>query len=162
MIDDAVGDIGAGTPEDPRLVIEAWMAVATPAGWRVLMLRRSPDHGGFWQGVSGRVEARDASLKAAALREIREETGIAAGVTVFDLGRFIDFRGLTGTHYRKRSLGAVVPPDTVAGALVLCDEHDAAEVVTFDEARARVRWPQNVEELRALEAALARRSGTPG
>ena len=130
------------------------MAVATPAGWRVLMLRRAPDHGGFWQGVSGRVEAHDASLRAAALREIREETGIAAGVTIFDLGRWIEFQGLTGTYYRKRSLGAVVPPDTIADSLTLCDEHDAAAIVTFAEARARVRWPQNVEELNALEAAV--------
>jgi 8-oxo-dGTP pyrophosphatase MutT (NUDIX family) len=157
VIDDACGPLGAGTPDDPRLVIESWMALRTPAGWRVLMLRRAPDHGGFWQGVSGRVETCDASLRAAALREIREETGIGGGVRVFDLGRWIDFRGLSGTHFRKRSLGAVVPPETRPEALTLCEEHDAAEVVTFDEARARVRWPQNVEELRALEAELGSR-----
>jgi 8-oxo-dGTP pyrophosphatase MutT (NUDIX family) len=157
VIDDACGPLGAGTPDDPRLVIESWMALRTPAGWRVLLLRRAPDHGGFWQGVSGRVETCDASLRAAALREIREETGISGAVDVFDLGRWIDFRGLSGTCYRKRSLGAVVPPGTRADVVTLSEEHDAVEVVTFSEARARVRWPQNVDELTALEAALAAR-----
>ena len=76
-------------------MIEAWLAVPVDAGWRCLLLRRAPASGGYWQGVSGRVEAFDASLRAAALREIREETGIAEGVEIVDLGRSIDFRGLS-------------------------------------------------------------------
>jgi len=120
----------------------------------VLLLRRAPGHGGFWQGVSGRVEAEDASLAHAALREIREETGIAQGVSVFDLGRWIEFRGFTGTVYRKRSLGAVLPPGTALASIALSDEHDRAALLTFDEARAKIRWPENAEELVALEQAL--------
>jgi len=128
--------------------------VRSPVGWRVLLLRRAPGHGGFWQGVSGRVEAEDASLAEAALREIREETGIAGGVSVFDLGRWIEFRGFTGTVYRKRSLGAVLPPGTEPGTIALSDEHDRVALFTFDEARSKIRWPENAEELVALERAL--------
>ena len=157
MIDLPPGPLGRGTHDEPRLVVETWLAVPTPEGWRVLMLRRAPGHGGFWQGVSGRVESTDESLRAAALREIREETGLAEGVTVFDLGRWIDFQGFTGTRYRKRSLGAVLPFGVTPTLVRLCEEHDACDVVTFSEARSRIRWPENAEELTALERALADR-----
>ena len=159
-IDDPPGRIGAGTQDDPRLVVETWLAVPTADGWRLLMLRRAPNHGGFWQGVSGRVESFDASLRAAALREIREETGISDVVSLFDLGRWIDFQGFTRTHYRKRSLGAILPAGTGPARVVLSDEHDAVEVVTFLEARSRLRWEVNAEELAALERALPAATGS--
>lgn len=133
-------------------MIEAWLAVPAPTGWMSLMLRRTPASGGFWQGVSGRVEAFDASLRAAALREIREETGIAAGVEIMDLGRWADFRGFTGTHYRKRVLGAVLPASTTEVTIALSDEHDAVRLLSFADARALTRWPGNAAELAALEA----------
>ena len=139
-------------------MIEAWLAVPVADGWRCLLLRRSPASGGYWQGVSGRVEAFDLSLRAAALREIREETGIASGVELFDLGRFIDFRGfLSGAHFRKRSLGAILPAGVTADSITLSDEHDDAALQTFDEARARLRFPENVRELTIWEERLPRR-----
>lgn len=50
---------------------------------RILMLRRSPARGGFWQPVTGRIEPGEAP-EAAARRELREETG--ADVEVSPLG----------------------------------------------------------------------------
>jgi lipoyl(octanoyl) transferase len=147
--------LGEGTPASPRLVVDIWPAVATAEGWRVLMLRRSPRRGGFWQGVSGRVEAFDASLQAAALREIREETGLAAGVEILDLGRWVDFDGkLSGRRFRKRSLGAVLPAGTTVAGVILSDEHVEARLLPFEAARALVEIPSNLEELDLLRARL--------
>lgn len=158
FIDEPPGPLGHGTVDEPRLVVEAWLAVPVDAGWRCLLLRRAPASGGYWQGVSGRVEAFDASLRAAALREIREETGIAEAVEIVDLERTIDFRGfLSGAHFRKRSLGAVLPAGVTAASVRLSDEHDAVELLTFDEARGRLRFPENVRELLAWESRLPRR-----
>jgi lipoyl(octanoyl) transferase len=44
------------------------------ADGRVLLLRRSPERGGFWQQVTGRIERGEAP-EAAARRELLEETG---------------------------------------------------------------------------------------
>jgi lipoyl(octanoyl) transferase len=48
--------------------------VPVRADGRVLLLRRSPERGGFWQQVTGRIEPGE-SPEQAARRELREETG---------------------------------------------------------------------------------------
>jgi len=53
------------------------------ADGRVLLLRRSPERGGFWQQVTGRVEAGETPREAAG-RELGEETGAAAEVLSLD------------------------------------------------------------------------------
>lgn len=147
--------LGRGTPTSPRLVVDTWLAVPAATGWRVLLLLRRPEQGGFWQGVSGRVEVHDASLKAAALREIQEETGYGDGVDVFDLGRWIEFVSpLSGRTFIKRSLGARLPAQAGPATVRLSEEHVEARLVTFDEARALVRFPENRLELEALQARL--------
>lgn len=51
----------------------------------VLALRRVPQRGGFWQPVTGNVEAGE-SLENAALREVKEETNISSILQTIDLG----------------------------------------------------------------------------
>lgn len=154
--------LGDGTPDSPRWVVDVWLAVPGGAGWRALMLRRRPDQGGFWQGVSGGVERTDACLLAAALREIREETGYSEGVSVFDLGRWIAFTSrASGRSFVKRSLGAVLPPHAGPDTLALSDEHDQARLVTFEEARRLVSFAENLDELTTLES-LVRVVGDQG
>lgn len=151
-------DLGDGTPAAPRLVVDILLGVPQPAGWALLLLKRRPDQGGFWQGVSGRIEPFDRSLEAAARREIREETGYAEGVEVHDMGRWVDFTGpTTGRAFRKRCLCALLPAHAGPHTLRLSDEHLEARLATFDEACALVPWPGNRDEIRAFEAWLRTR-----
>ncbi|MDQ3265631.1 MAG: lipoyl(octanoyl) transferase LipB [Myxococcota bacterium] len=50
---------------------------------QVLALRRTEARGGFWQTVTGRIEAGESALQAAG-REVKEETGVALEVRPLD------------------------------------------------------------------------------
>ena len=150
------GVVGAGTREDPRLIVELWLAVPTEDGWRLLMCRRVPERGGFWQGVSGRVETSDASIRAAAMRELDEELGVRDVDELIDMKRCYDFKSMNyDVSYRKRCIGALLPQGTTAAGVTLSHEHDEARLMTFEEARACARFPEYVWELDAFEALLS-------
>lgn len=149
-------DLGDASADRPRLVIEVWMVrPGGEPGPIALLLRRRPEQGGFWQGVSGRVEATDATLRAAARREVLEETGFdLPDASFFDLGGWTTFQGLMSRRwFAKRPLGLLLPAVATATAVTLSDEHDAAEDVTLEAALARLAFDDN----RTLLAAAARR-----
>lgn len=155
--------LGKGDDAVPRLVVEVWLIVPTPEGPRVLLLERSKARGGFWQSVSGRVEADDATLRHAALREIREETGISDVSRIIDLERSVCFEGfVSGRPFRKHVLAALLPEDTTTAAVVLSEEHVQARLLPFDEAIEHLRFPENREDLAGLRALLGGASDAPG
>ncbi len=69
--------------EDASPDLRTVSVVPVGADGRVLLLRRSEARGGFWQPVTGRIEAGESEAEAAR-RELREETG--ADVPVEPLG----------------------------------------------------------------------------
>jgi len=154
----AAEDLGEGTEESPRRIVDVWPVIPGRAGPRLLLLHRAPAHFPFWQGVSGSIETQDAHLEAAALREIGEETGLGpAGISIHDLGlEYVFTSPLSGRIYHKRSLAALLPTATTLSQVRLSEEHDDARLVTWEEARALVRFPQNLEELDALARLLDR------
>jgi len=120
------------------------------------MLLRAPDHGGFWQSVSGTAEPEDETLRHTALRELREETGLdARELTLIELAQWTEFQSIySETFYRQPNVGIVCPAGTTPTSLTLSEEHVEARLVTFDEARALVRWDESREALTALEQLL--------
>ena len=156
-LDDPIHDVGACTPGDPQLIVELWMPVPVDGDWRLLMCRRVEERGGFWQGVSGRVEPEDGSLRAAALREIDEELGLDPGriTEIVDLEQRYDFVNLRGDrHYRKHCMAVLLTEGTTLADVTLSHEHDEARLMTFAEAIRVARFPEYVTELESLEARL--------
>ena len=89
---------------------------------RVLLLRRRPERGAFWQILTGRIEPGESPLQTVA-REVHEETGFSP--------RLDEIRDLQYVH--SFALGDRVPPlvvqetaytARVAGEPRLSDEHD--------------------------------------
>lgn len=60
---------------DPKIPVSTLVVIHTPA-LQVLLLERA-DHPGFWQSVTGSMDAGE-SLEQTAIREVGEETGLDA------------------------------------------------------------------------------------
>jgi 8-oxo-dGTP pyrophosphatase MutT (NUDIX family) len=119
-------------------------------GPEVLVLRRAEGlrSPGTWESVHGHVLPDERPVDAA-LRELREETGLEAS-RLYNLSRVEAF------YLHRRDLVALIPAFCAivpAGAAVrLSEEHDRSEWLLPEEAARRFFWPR---EKRALADALA-------
>ncbi len=118
---------------------------------QVLVMRRTPERGGFWQTITGRVEQGETPNQAAT-RELQEETGVSAPV------RALDYR-------HSFALGEILPPmlveETAFAAWLpeghtvrLGSEHDACEWLDGPTALKRLEY-QGLRE--GVKRALALR-----
>ena len=113
-------------------------------GWKVLLLRRAKDTRcpGTWETVHGTIEANE-EPEQAALREVKEETGLAAdrlySITVQPFY-------LPQRHVVMLGVGfAAFVRDT---AVQLDAEHDSAEWLSVEQALDRFHWPRERDGLR--------------
>lgn len=118
-------------------------------GGEVLLIRRGqPPRQGDWSLPGGRIEPGERAMDAA-LRELREETGVEAEITgLIDVvdGLFPE----AGRHYVLIDYAARwVSGDPVAG-----DDALEARFVPLDEVEALVDW---AETQRVIDLAVARR-----
>jgi dATP pyrophosphohydrolase len=141
-------------PFRPDLV-DVWVYRLVDGNLQVLMLRRSPAKvlPGLWQGVSGGIEPGEQVL-AAALRELREETGFGGT----DLRRLstLDFVAsflwepldavMSSVHFAAE-VGPTAEP-------VLSAEHDDHRWVSADEAIALSAWPAYREAISRVRSCL--------
>jgi lipoyl(octanoyl) transferase len=132
------------------------VVAATPDG-RMLILRREPQRGGFWQQVTGRIEPGE-TAEAAARRELLEETG--ADVPVEPLGYRHAF-ALDPSINRARPGELVMVEETAFAARLpagflptLSDEHAEHAWATPEEAVSRIRFAGLRKALRLAAARL--------
>jgi lipoyl(octanoyl) transferase len=126
-------------PVDLRTV----SVVPVASDGRVLLLRRSPARGGFWQPVTGRIEPGE-SPEAAARRELFEETGADVPVSSLDYRHAFP---LDPALVPPKRPGLRICEETAFMARLppgfeprLSDEHVAWEWCTPQEATARPRY----------------------
>jgi lipoyl(octanoyl) transferase len=98
----------------------------------VLLLKRTPERGGFWQILTGRIERGESPLQTAA-REVHEETGFSPR-----LDEIRDLRYVHGFAIAER-MPPLFAEETAFAARVsgeprLSDEHDEHRWCTPEEA----------------------------
>ena len=148
-------------PRDVLVYIFRWRSTAP----ELLMLRRTPERGGFWHWVSGAPERGESDLEGA-IREVREETGLDVAGTIFALGyryeyrlnprraaRWLELYGPGVTRIPVETFAAEAPP--MWEPEVDRSEHDDYVWCTFEEAEGRLFWPGEAETLGDLTATLA-------
>lgn len=116
-----------------------------------LVLHRAEghDYAGAWRMVGGKIEAGEAAWQAA-LRELREETGL----------RVVRFWSIpsVNTFYewsRDRIVLAPAFAAEVEGSVTLCEEHDEATWLSAGDAASRLQWPEHRRLLRLTDDLLA-------
>lgn len=112
-----------------------------------LLLKRHPDRGGFWQPVTGGVEAGE-DLKEAALREMEEETGIRDTVRVMENIHYFEFEANGGHGWTKEYVYGVQVQ--VGIEALISDEHTEMKWCTLEEACELLKYESNREGLRKI------------
>ncbi len=142
----------------PRSVL---VVVHTPA-LEVLLIERA-DKPGFWQSVTGSLDAEDEPLEATARREVLEETGIAGGTlrdwgleNVYEIYPVWRHRYAPGvTHNTEHVFGLTVAPGTPVR--LNPREHLAHAWLPWREAADRCFSPSNAEAILQLPRLAAHR-----
>lgn len=137
----------------PRSVL---VVIHTPA-LEVLLIERA-DHPGFWQSVTGSLEAEGEPLEAACAREVREETGIevAAGCLI-DFGYTNDYeiypqwrwRYAPGVTRNTEHVFGLRVPERVPVVLAP-REHLAFQWLPWAQAAQQCFSPSNAAAIRQL------------
>ena len=150
----------------PKLPVSVLVVVHTRA-LEVLLLERA-SRPGFWQSVTGSLERQDEPLEDAAIRELREETGIDAppsslrrwNVTyTFEIYPQWRNRFAPGTTHNAEHAFSVALPGRTPVALAPA-EHTASLWLPWPEAAAKCFSWSNRDAIRML-AAQARGPAAP-
>jgi len=118
-------------------------------GDEFLVAHRSPESGGYWHTIAGKVEDGE-EPDAAAVRELREETELVTE-SLETIGEFAYIRENWESEPGLRVHVKAFLVDVELGwEPVLNEEHDEYRWLRRDDAAALLFWPEPAQLLRAL------------
>jgi dihydroneopterin triphosphate diphosphatase len=126
-----------------KLPVSVLVVIHTREGEVLLLERRM--RAGYWQSVTGSLDALDEPLEAAAAREVLEETGIAAGGGLLSRWNVVNTFEIYAQWRQRFAPGVIYNVEHVFGlqlaarrAVTLApDEHVAFAWLPWREAAAR-------------------------
>jgi dATP pyrophosphohydrolase len=162
------------TPCSPHKIPESVLVVIHTPDLQVLLIERT-DHPGYWQSVTGSKDSVGESLRAAACREVAEETGIVVGTdavpqtalrdwgfsNVYEIYPVWRHRYAEGvTHNTEHVFGLTVPAGTPV--TLAPREHLQHVWLPWREAADRCFSPSNAEAILHLPRHLPQPLDQPG
>ena len=145
-----------------KIPVSVLVVIHDPA-LNVLLLERA-DRPGFWQSVTGSLDAPDEDPSAAALREVAEETGLVAAPddlldwqhsTVFEIyGHWRERYGPGVTHNTEHTFSLGIPAGTLPE--LAQREHLGFVWLPRQQAAAKCFSPSNRDAILRLPEMLSR------
>lgn len=140
----------------PREETIRLVKVVVHHGDRVLLLHRKPERGGFWQPISGTIDAGESAIETAR-REMIEETGHAAEPQ--SLGMTQSFL-IESQYLASRYPAPIIASEVVfhaqldASLPIRIDplEHDGWRWLSISDALEKIKWTDDREALESLAA----------
>jgi dATP pyrophosphohydrolase len=138
----------------PKIPVSVLVVIHT-AALDVLLIERA-DHPGYWQSVTGSIDAVDEPLADAARREVAEETGITGGeLTDWGLSNLYEIYPVWRHRYApgvvdntEHVFGLLVPPGTPVR--LAAREHISFAWLPWRAAADRCFSPSNAEAILQL------------
>ena len=139
-------------------VVELFVIRPNGGDWRVLVLQRSDDASRprSWEIVYGKI-ATGERPEHAALRELREETGLEPNA-LYNVTVSSFYLHVTQTIQMSIVFAAFVADDS---EVTLGEEHQRFEWLSVDDACSRFTWPRAAHGLRDVRQLLARGDAGP-
>jgi 8-oxo-dGTP pyrophosphatase MutT (NUDIX family) len=133
-------------------VVDLYVIRPLASGWKVLVLQRANDTRcpSAWESVHGRIEPNE-KPEDAALRELREETGLEADRLYNVTCQSFYLHKLGAVQVAVVFCAFVAEPATVS----LGAEHQRFEWLSMNEAARRFVWPRERDALRDIEILLS-------
>ncbi len=155
------------TTDRPFKIPRSVLVVIYTTAWDVLLLERA-DRAGFWQSVTGSIDAVDEPLRDAATREVREETAIDASIdgSLIDWNHSIEYTIYPQWRHRyepdvernvEHWFGLELPADFPSRGRVRVAPREHLQYAwrPYREAAARCFSPSNAEAILQLPSRVA-------
>lgn len=131
-----------------RTNIQAFIFSKNPS-FKILILKRIPERGGYWQPVCGGVESRE-NLIETVIREVFEETGISNIKSILDLDYTFTYREVKeGELMEMQDYCFAVEINNVTN-IKLSNEHEEYKWCSYDQAKEILKWEHNLIALEKL------------
>jgi dATP pyrophosphohydrolase len=111
-----------------------------------LLLKRTPERGGFWQPITGGVHENEALLNAVE-RELKEETGITDYIKIYSDIHYFEFQSEGYGILKEYVFGVQIAPETI---VQISSEHTNIRWCDFTEALELLKYESNKIALQKL------------